>query len=41
MKLVKETDKLEEKNQISDQKAEEAIETILLLRQIGWTITFT
>ena len=29
MKLVKETDKLEEKNQISDQKAEEAIETII------------
>ena len=29
MKLVKETEKLEEKNEISDQKAEEAIETII------------
>jgi len=29
MKLVKETDKLEEKKQISDQKAEEAVETLI------------
>ena len=34
MKLIKETDKLQEKNhKISDQKAEEAIETII--RWIG------